>query len=91
MKFIDLLDEVGELPSPSLRGRGLKSIGRFLRGGSGLSPSLRGRGLKWQYTLNEVLNTCVALFARAWIEITFRFALNFADTVALFARAWIEI
>ena len=33
----------------------------------------------------------VALFTRAWIEITFLLALNFADTVALFTRAWIEI
>ena len=33
----------------------------------------------------------VALFARAWIEITNACVVHFKSDVALFARAWIEI
>ena len=55
--------------SPSLRGRGLKSLLFPIFRLFSASPSLRGRGLKWYdnhliYHANQV-----ALFTRAWIEI----------------------
>ena len=55
------------------------------------SPSLRGRGLK--YTGDKVggLNSLVALFARAWIEIFATSLYCPLYLVALFARAWIEM
>ena len=36
------------------------------------SPSLRGRGLKSWYSLHILSVSCVALFTRAWIEISYR-------------------
>ena len=56
-----------------------------------MSPSLRGRGLKYKAGFENAFITKVALFTRAWIEITWTKS-NFLDTlVALFTRAWIEI
>ena len=55
------------------------------------SPSLRGRGLKYQLLLHLSPSACVALFARAWIEIPSSCVVCSIYVVALFARAWIEI
>ena len=55
------------------------------------SPSLRGRGLKLILTLCAIINVSVALFARAWIEISAKKQLECMYSVALFARAWIEM
>ena len=37
------------------------------------------------------MSVAVALFTRAWIEITATFRVNMQGYVALFTRAWIEI
>ena len=37
------------------------------------------------------MRTRVALFTRAWIEMTYVFGAIFGYKVALFTRAWIEI
>ena len=55
--------------SPSLRGRGLKSLLLSLCSTSTSSPSLRGRGLKSAEAKNLKEIFGVALFTRAWIEI----------------------
>ena len=55
------------------------------------SPSSRGRGLKFgtlHFALHEKV---VALFTRAWIEISCHEKLSSVRAVALFTRAWIEI
>ncbi len=70
LKFIALLDEVGELPSPSLRGRGLKCTVKKTGTVKDESPSLRGRGLKSLTRSRPSASQQVALFARAWIEIS---------------------
>ena len=77
--------------SPSLRGRGLKSP--FICFGNNFpsSPSLRGRGLKLSPTHPPYMQVGVALFTRAWIEMTFAESCIFPPFVALFTRAWIEI
>ena len=56
--------------SPSSRGRGLKFIRSFLSFSADVSPSSRGRGLK--YIKHFIQHHCapVALFTRAWIEIS---------------------
>ncbi len=63
--------------SPSLRGRGLKyrPQRKMSRGMS--SPSLRGRGLKLTFPASLLPRFRVALFTRAWIEITFSLEYNF--------------
>ena len=55
------------------------------------SPSLRGRGLKSCTALTVNHNEYVALFTRAWIEISRCSPPNRQLPVALFTRAWIEI
>ena len=55
------------------------------------SPSLRGRGLKYHIDKLRFDLDAVALFARAWIEITPFDYVYTTVYVALFARAWIEI
>ena len=56
-----------------------------------MSPSSRGRGLKFIHPSCRLSVKTVALFTRAWIEITNGYKLNVIRQVALFARAWIEI
>ena len=77
--------------SPSLRGRGLKFAPIDCMVYLQSSPSLRGRGLKYLLNKQFTLAIKVALFARAWIEITKGVNHNLVIYVALFARAWIEI
>ena len=55
------------------------------------SPSSRGRGLKCHSDFEKNQITLVALFTRAWIEISFAVATADVTIVALFTRAWIEI
>ena len=55
------------------------------------SPSLRGRGLKSTNTTGIPVTALVALFARAWIEMSKIIKSPFVALVALFARAWIEM
>ena len=55
------------------------------------SPSLRGRGLKYSQSIVWQRRNIVALFTRAWIEITASTVASPAVAVALFTRAWIEI
>ena len=47
--------------------------------------------MKYNKHLNDKLCLRVALFTRAWIEITLTYPATFAAVVALFTRAWIEI
>ena len=56
--------------SPSLRGRGLKSYSLTENQTLPESPSLRGRGLKYRCYSNNNRPIKVALFTRAWIEIS---------------------
>ena len=77
--------------SPSSRGRGLKYFYSDTRLVSQLSPSSRGRGLKYVYLAILHKWNGVALFTRAWIEITTVTGLTLVIPVALFTRAWIEI
>ena len=77
--------------SPSSRGRGLKSQNQpFIVGGE-KSPSSRGRGLKFIELEKEQQTKQVALFTRAWIEMSLTSSLICDIVVALFTRAWIEI
>ena len=55
------------------------------------SPSSRGRGLKSFSQVPSGVLRCVALFTRAWIEITPPVNCSKSAYVALFTRAWIEI
>ena len=55
------------------------------------SPSSRGRGLKSQHSHSARIAIVVALFTRAWIEISSSSSEDFTTSVALFTRAWIEI
>ncbi len=55
------------------------------------SPSSRGRGLKYIITFICAYLRQVALFTRAWIEISWLYLLCQTHSVALFTRAWIEI
>ena len=76
--------------SPSLRGRGLKycslSVVRVFR----RRPLCEG--VDWNTNHKPLCNRkCVALFARAWIEMGIKFNMRFVYNVALFARAWIEM
>ena len=77
--------------SPSLRGRGLKSL-LAIRCRSTHTVALFTRA--WIEIVAEFYKNkkfLVALFTRAWIEInTFPIRLN-SWFVALFTRAWIEI
>ena len=77
--------------SPSLRGRGLELRACCIFFPAELSPSLRGRGLKYHIDKLRFDLDAVALFARAWIEITPFDYVYTTVYVALFARAWIEI
>ena len=56
--------------SPSSRGRGLKCIDCLGFAVPLLSPSSRGRGLKYRSSSYEQKKKQVALFTRAWIEIS---------------------
>ena len=56
-----------------------------------MSPSSRGRGLKYTNNLAVCLSVLVALFTRAWIEITWNIYARRKSLVALFTRAWIEM
>ena len=47
--------------------------------------------MKYKIFDNSCLVLSVALFTRAWIEITGNVHLPFGAVVALFTRAWIEI
>ena len=77
--------------SPSLRGRGLKFGLSSVMLSFTASPSLRGRGLKLITQIFCSVLFIVALFTRAWIEITSYSAIILIFGVALFTRAWIEI
>ena len=55
------------------------------------SPSSRGRGLKWFRIPLQDMRPQVALFTRAWIEISRYSVIGNLYCVALFTRAWIEI
>ena len=55
------------------------------------SPSSRGRGLKFDRELVVLYRCTVALFTRAWIEISIHRLWEDKHQVALFTRAWIEI
>ena len=77
--------------SPSLRGRGLKSVSnsRNLRG---VSVALFTRAwIEIPFFSSSDFLKCVALFTRAWIEILTLPKGEFVSCVALFTRAWIEI
>ena len=66
-------------------------IGTLVGSASGVSPSSRGRGLKYLHGRYCKRARPVALFTRAWIEMS---TTNVAERdllVALFTRAWIEI
>ena len=77
--------------SPSSRGRGLKYNLGFEMSFLLPSPSSRGRGLKSSTADTTVPSAMVALFTRAWIEISC-FCVDYrVCCVALFTRAWIEI
>ena len=56
-----------------------------------MSPSLRGRGLKSSATGQREKGMSVALFTRAWIEISGTLVKKRLKMVALFTRAWIEM
>ena len=56
-----------------------------------LSPSSRGRGLKYIVLCDSGYLKRVALFTRAWIEISSSSVVSTSDLVALFTRAWIEM
>ena len=56
--------------SPSLRGRGLKYFANGQDTQISRSPSLRGRGLKYRGIARPYGYVSVALFTRAWIEIS---------------------
>ena len=56
-----------------------------------MSPSSRGRGLKYRWAVELRRERRVALFTRAWIEITASWKFGGRYEVALFTRAWIEI
>ena len=56
-----------------------------------MSPSSRGRGLKSSYAVGKKDTPTVALFTRAWIEISIAPPVLIGKIVALFTRAWIEI
>ncbi len=77
--------------SPSSRGRGLKSRGTKPLAEGLLSPSSRGRGLKYGVYNDICMHAYVALFTRAWIEISLFENKASWNNVALFTRAWIEI
>ena len=55
------------------------------------SPSSRGRGLKLSRNNEIWIAEKVALFTRAWIEISKTIYTLKNKKVALFTRAWIEI
>ena len=55
------------------------------------SLSLRERGLKSDEAVRDEEKKCVALLARAWIEITVTHCIAWQTKVALLARAWIEM
>ena len=55
------------------------------------SPSSRGRGLKYNRPPIDIHAYLVALFTRAWIEMSGYRYRCFCVCVALFTRAWIEI
>ena len=55
------------------------------------SPSSRGRGLKSLQIKPKLTALQVALFTRAWIEITCQIRQRVNILVALFTRAWIEM
>ena len=55
------------------------------------SPSSRGRGLKFNFKRFACSSDTVALFTRAWIEMTEILLICLWSRVALFTRAWIEI
>ena len=61
---------IGTDGSPSLRGRGLKWYSRRSEWRHTRSPSLRGRGLKSRIPPTILLRPSVALFTRAWIEMS---------------------
>ena len=63
----------------------------LLMNGQDLSPSLRGRGLKFYFSCFLINIIIVALFTRAWIEISHLTGVLKSNVVALFTRAWIEI
>ena len=76
---------------PLYEGVDWNSGGEPLFSGFVASPSLRGRGLKYLQHEYSYSSQYVALFTRAWIEMTFFLTIRFAMPVALFTRAWIEI
>ena len=65
--------------SPSLRGRGLKSVKQRKDMSVEQSPSLRGRGLKYAQLLGFCFLRYVALFTRAWIEISDKSEIKIGD------------
>ena len=77
--------------SPSLRGSGLKWLGRAVFRCGILSPSLRGSGLKWGDYNTAWSNQFVSLFTREWIEISICWSGRERNNVSLFTREWIEI
>ena len=77
--------------SPSSRGRGLKYLVNITTDEELMSPSSRGRGLKYFLRPLFLRRLTVALFTRAWIEISLEMDSRFCGVVALFTRAWIEI
>ena len=77
--------------SPSSRGRGLKLRLIVPVRHRDASPSSRGRGLKLLIFRYIAKCTNVALFTRAWIEISKKPSEKKNPLVALFTRAWIEI
>ena len=47
--------------------------------------------MKYQHSCKHFTSEFVALFTRAWIEISIDFTKSFDYRVALFTRAWIEM
>ena len=77
--------------SPSSRGRGLKCHNRHEQRNHQWSPSSRGRGLKYHLLQRLLIQSRVALFTRAWIEMSAVIFNLFLTCVALITRAWIEM
>ena len=79
------------MPSPSLRGSGLKCMAGMIPVLVPTSPSLRGSGLKSATMKRKRRKPNVSLFTREWIEIFCKNNEMLYIKVSLFTREWIEI
>ena len=79
------------LPSPSLRGRGLKYFAALLSVLNIIVALFTRAWIEIRYFERMTGVNGVALFTRAWIEIDYKPSGKPENPVALFTRAWIEI